>query len=83
MEFLGDVGHVEPRFDPFGYSVSFDEKLVHGLRHSMLLLSDKAQVEARFGMFGDCANLDARLVHSLPRRFHRLGSHFGRTRWNF
>ena len=22
MEFLGDVGHVQPRFDPFGYSVS-------------------------------------------------------------
>jgi len=83
MELLGDVGHVYSGFGSFGYRVSFDAKLVHGLRHSMLLLSDKAQVEARFGMFGDCANLDARLVHSLPRRFHRLGSHFGRTRWNF
>ena len=63
MELLGDVGHVYSGFDPFGYSVSFDAKLVHGLRHSMLLLSDKAQVEARFGMFGDSANLDASLIH--------------------
>ena len=25
MELLGDVGHVEPRFDPFGGSVSVGE----------------------------------------------------------
>ena len=26
MELLGDVGHVEPRFDPFGDSVSVGER---------------------------------------------------------
>ena len=82
MELLGDVGHVYSSFGPFGYSVSFDAKLVHGLRHSMLLLSDKAQVEARFGMFGDCANLDARLVHGLCQTYHRPENRFGCTRWN-
>ena len=31
MELLGDMGHVEPRFDPFGDSVSVGARLVHGL----------------------------------------------------
>ena len=31
MELLGDVGHVEPRFDPFGDSVSVGAILVRGL----------------------------------------------------
>ena len=30
-ELLGDVGLVESRFDPFGDSVSFGARLVHGL----------------------------------------------------
>ena len=32
MELLGDVGHVEPRFDLFGDSVSVGARYVHGLR---------------------------------------------------
>ena len=32
MELLIDVGHVEPRFDPFGDSVSVVASEVHGLR---------------------------------------------------
>jgi hypothetical protein len=32
MELLGDVGHVESRFNPFGVSVSFNVWKVHGLR---------------------------------------------------
>jgi hypothetical protein len=49
----------------------------------MLLLSDEAQVEARFGPFGDSANLGEGWVHGLHQMYHRLGNHFGRTRWNF
>ena len=48
----------------------------------MVLLGDEAQLEARFGLFGHGANLDARSVHGLRRTYHRLGNHFGRTRWN-
>ena len=32
MELLGYVGHVEPRFDPFGDSVRVGASQVHGLR---------------------------------------------------
>jgi hypothetical protein len=32
MELLGDVGHVESRFGPFGDGVSAGARLVHGLR---------------------------------------------------
>ena len=48
----------------------------------MVLLGDKAQLEAHFGPFGDSANLDVRSVNGLRRTYHRLGNHFGRTRWN-
>ena len=47
----------------------------------MVLLGDKAQLEARFGPFGDSANLDARSAHGLRRTSHKLGNHFGPTRW--
>ena len=71
MELLGDVGHVESYFDPFGDGVSVAAREVQGFAkhtmaqkscwtHQMVLLGDKAQVEARFGPFGDSANLDAR-----------------------
>jgi hypothetical protein len=30
-ELIGDVGHVESRYGLFGYSVSFDARVVHGL----------------------------------------------------
>jgi hypothetical protein len=32
MKLLGDVGHVESRFGPFGDGVSVGARLVHGLR---------------------------------------------------
>jgi hypothetical protein len=32
MELLGDIGHVECRFNPFGDSVSVSARLVHGLQ---------------------------------------------------
>ena len=94
MELLGDVGHVESLFGPFGDNVSVGARLVYGLRQTyhrfrksfwkdlMVLLGDEAQVEARFGAFGDSANLYARQVHGLGRTYHRLGNHFGRIRWN-
>ena len=44
--------------------------------------SNEAQVEAHFGPFGDSANFGARKVHGLRRTYHRLGHHFGHTRWN-
>ena len=31
MELLGNVGDVEPCFDPFGDSVNLDKRLVHSL----------------------------------------------------
>ena len=34
MEVLGDVGHVESHFGPFGDSVSVDARLVLGLRQT-------------------------------------------------
>ena len=71
MELLGDVGHVESHFDPFGDGVSVlqDRCKVcakHTMAqksfwtHQMVLLGDEAQLEARFGPFGDSANLDSR-----------------------
>jgi hypothetical protein len=48
----------------------------------MVHVVDEAQVESRFSPFGDSANLDTRLVQGLCRMYHRLGNHFGRTRWN-
>ena len=34
MELLGDVGHVESHFFPFGDSVSVGARQVHGLRYT-------------------------------------------------
>jgi cytochrome b len=34
MDLLGDVGHVESRFSPFGESVSVGARWVHGLRQT-------------------------------------------------
>ena len=34
MELLGDVGHEEPRFSPFGDSVNVGARKVHGLRQT-------------------------------------------------
>ena len=38
MELLGDVGHVESGFGPFGDSVSIGARKVHGLRQVYLRL---------------------------------------------
>jgi hypothetical protein len=71
MELLGNVGHVESSFTPFGDGVSVSvnrctvcAKYTIGQKlfwtHLMILLGDEAQVEAHFGLFGDSGNLDAR-----------------------
>ena len=92
MELLGDLGHVESHFFPFGDSVSVGARKVHGLRQTyhrlrksfwtqpMVLVGDEAQVDACFSLFGDSANLDARYVQALRRMIHRLENCFGRTR---
>jgi hypothetical protein len=41
MESLGDVGHVESCFDPFGDSVSVSARKVHGLRQTYHMLSNR------------------------------------------
>jgi hypothetical protein len=64
MELLGDVGHVESRFGPFGDSVCVSAGFAPNVpwaqksfwTHLMTLLGDEAQVEARFCPFGDRAN---------------------------
>jgi hypothetical protein len=38
MGLLGDVGHVESHFGPFGGSVSVGARLEHGLRHPFHML---------------------------------------------
>ena len=45
--------------------------------HPMKLLSDLGHVEPRFDPFGDSVSVGARYVYGLPRRYHRLGNHFG------
>ena len=66
MELLGDVGHVELHFFPFGDNVSVSAKrfMVCPRRtigsEIVLDATDKARVEAHFGLFRDSANLDAR-----------------------
>jgi hypothetical protein len=71
MELVGDVGHVESRFGPFGDSANFDAsrcmvcvECIIGfeiiLDAPMVVLGDEAQVKARFGLYGDSANLDTR-----------------------
>jgi hypothetical protein len=83
MELLGDVGHVESQFGPFGDGVSVVQDrctvcakrtigLVIVLDATKVLLGDKAQVEARFGPFRDSAKLDVRWVHGLCQTYHRL-----------
>jgi hypothetical protein len=47
----------------------------------MVLLCDMGPVEAHISPFGDNVNLDARSVHGLRQMYHRLGNHFGCTRW--
>ena len=52
MELLGDMGHVESHFFPFGDSVSVVVRYAQKSfwTHSMVPLGDEAQVEAHFGL---------------------------------
>jgi hypothetical protein len=47
----------------------------------MELLGDIYHVEFRFDQFGDSVSVGARKVRGLHQPYHRLKSHFGRTRW--
>jgi hypothetical protein len=90
MDLLGEIGHVESRFNHLEtvvcqckigarFAPNIAEKSFW--THPMVLLGDEAQVDARFGLFGDSANLDARLVNGLRRTYRRLRNCFGCTRW--
>ena len=46
MELLGDVGHVESGFGPFGDSVSIGARKVHGLRQTYSANLDARLVHA-------------------------------------
>ena len=70
MELLGDTGHVESCFGPFGDGVSVGARHVTVcakrtigseavLDAPMVLLGDEAQVQAHFGLFRDSASLYA------------------------
>jgi hypothetical protein len=48
----------------------------------MHVLGDVGHVESHFVPFNDSVSVSARLVHGLRQTYHRLGSRFGRTRWN-
>ena len=41
MQLLGDVGHVESRFGPFGDGVSVGARYVHGLRQTYHRLQNR------------------------------------------
>jgi hypothetical protein len=69
MELLGNVGHVEGRFNSHGDGVNLSEvdaqfapnipwawKLFWA--YLMELIGNMGQIEARFGPFGDFVNLD-------------------------
>ena len=70
MELLGDTGHVESCFSPFGDGVmSVQDRCTVCVKRTigsetvldapMVLLGDEAQVTARFGLFRHSASLDA------------------------
>ena len=71
MELLGDLGHVESCFFPFGDSVIVGARLVHGLprrtigskiiwTHLMELLGAMGHLESQFFLFGDSVSVGAR-----------------------
>jgi hypothetical protein len=47
----------------------------------MKLLGDVSHVESCFSPIGDGVSVSAREVNGLCGTYHRLGNHFGRTRW--
>ena len=72
MELLGDMGHVESRFGPFGDIVSVGAKIgalfapnvpyakKSFWTHPMELLGGVGLVESCFGSFGDSVSVGAR-----------------------
>jgi hypothetical protein len=52
------------------------------LPHPMELLGDVGHVESHFGPFRNGVSVGVRLVYGLRQTYHRLGNHFGCTRWN-
>jgi hypothetical protein len=67
MEHLGDVGHVESCFVPFGDDISVGARKVHGLcqtYHRLQYHFRRTQwyslaMRLKWNPFGDSANLDA------------------------
>ena len=47
MELLGDVGHMESLFFPFGDSVSVGARLLHGLETMLVSAQDRCTVCAK------------------------------------
>jgi hypothetical protein len=93
MVLLGDEAQVEACFGLFRDSVTLTQDVctvcaehTRGSEiiwtHPMELLFNVGHVESRFGPFGDKVSVGARRVHGLRQTYHRLGNHFGRTRWN-
>jgi hypothetical protein len=77
MELLGDVGHVESHFSPFGDyvnvgpfgdSAKLGARLVHGWGLTYL---------------GDSVSVCARSMHGLCPTYHMLRNRYGCTRWNY
>ena len=71
MIILGEVAHVEGRFDLFGDSANLDAKVhgLHGTYHMLRnpfgrtpieQLDDLCHMESRFGLFGDRVSFGAR-----------------------
>ena len=68
MELLGDVGHVEPHFFPYGDSVSVGARFAPNVpsaqksfwTHLMELLGDVGHLESHFFLFGDSVSVGAR-----------------------
>jgi hypothetical protein len=65
MKLLGDVGHVESHFGPFGDSANLDARQVQGLRRTYHRLKNcfwthRMELESHFGPFGDSVSIGAR-----------------------
>jgi hypothetical protein len=92
IELLGDVGHVEPRFVPFGDGVSVGARLVHGLHQTYHRLRNhfgrtgwnSFVMWVMWNLISVC--LEMVLVPVQDRRMvctkQRLRNHFGRTQCN-
>ena len=93
IELLGDVGHVESDFVPFGHSVSVGARQVHGLRRTYHMLKNhfghtQENSQVMWVMWNLISiSLEIVLVSmqdsgSVSRQtYHKLRIHFRRTRW--